>query len=328
MKKEIKPYKRLAAVFLGCLLAFALFGCGSGGDGEKADDSLLQDVVKGEEDTAGEVQSGGTGAGDGEMQAGADGSAAGAAEEPAGGKAADGIRVELSRVSERQMKNTDNMLLLRNRSQSVSVVIPGNQEAEDAINGFFADRWLSYGDTVVQYREAALATLAASRPEGAAEDTKGDWTGFELGLSYRVARADEQMISIVEDSYEYTGGAHRNSVRVAYNFDTRTGKRLTLADAASDLDEIRAESVRYMGEQIQKPEWEISVYDDYANHLEDVLTDGTWYTDAEGFHIICNASVIAGRAAGTLEFLLPYDEVDVIAEQYLPAPAVMDDRSE
>ena len=325
MKKEIRPYKRLAAVFLGCLLAFALFGCGRGGDGENADDSLLQDVMEGEEDAAGDGQNGGTDAEGGETQAGTDGSTAGAAEEPG----ADGIRVELSRVSERQMKNTDNMLLLRSRSQSVSVVIPGNQEAEDAINGFFADRWLSYGDTVAQYREAALATLAASRPEGAAEDAKRDWIGFALGLSYRVARADEQMISIVEDSYEYTGGEYRIFVRGAYFFDTRTGKRVTLADAASDLDEIRAESVRYMGEQIQKPEWEISVYDDYANHLEDVLTDGTWYTDAEGFHIICNASVIAGRAAGTIEFLLPYDEVDVIAEQYLPAPAaVTDDRSE
>ena len=115
---------------------------------------------------------------------------------------------------------------------------------------------------------------------------------------------------------------------MAYNFDSRTGERLTLADAASDLDEIRSESVRYMGEQIQKPEWEISVNDDYANHLEDVLTDATWYTDADGFHIICNASVIAGRAAGTFEFLLPYDEVDVIAEQYIPAPPAKDDRSE
>ena len=323
MKKKIRPYKRTLPLLLGCLLAFVLFGCGGEDSGGTEEDSLLQDVMEGEESGAGGSQAGESGAAGGE-----DGSAGAAADEQADSETADGIRVQVSRVSEQQTKNTDNMLLLRNRSQSVSVVIPDNQEAEEAVNGFFTDRRLSYGDTVAQYREAALATMAAGRPEQEAEGGNGEWTGFELGLTYRVARADEQMICIVEDSYEYTGGAHGNFVRVAYNFDSRTGERLTLADAASDLDEIRSESVRYMGEQIQKPEWEISVNDDYANHLEDVLTDATWYTDADGFHIICNASVIAGRAAGTFEFLLPYDEVDVIAEQYIPAPPAKDDRSE
>ena len=188
-----------------------LFGCGGEDSGGTEEDSLLQDVMEGEESGAGGSQAGESGAAGGE-----DGGAGAAADEQTDSETADGIRVQVSRVSEQQTKNTDNMLLLRNRSQSVSVVIPDNQEAEEAVNGFFTDRRLSYGDTVAQYREAALATMAAGRPEQEAEGGNGEWTGFELGLTYRVARADEQMICIVEDSYEYTGGAHGTFVRVAY----------------------------------------------------------------------------------------------------------------
>ena len=182
MKKKIRPYKRTLPLLLGCLLAFVLFGCGGEDSGGTEEDSLLQDVMEGEESGAGG------------SQAGESGGAGVAADEQADSETADGIRGQVSRVSEQQTKNTDNMLLLRNRSQSVSVVIPDNQEAEEAVNGFFADRRLSYGDTVAQYREAALATMAASRPEQEAEDGNGACIWYEYDVRGNKTK-EEQVIS-------------------------------------------------------------------------------------------------------------------------------------
>lgn len=234
-------------------------------------------------------------------------------------------------IREQRIKNRENETLLTMKSNAVSIVIPGNQEAEDAVNRFFADRHAVWRDTVEIYREMAEQDFERRRAmksedngeeDGSQEDSQGnpagpdDWNGYELDRIYSVMRADGEIISIVEDDYMYTGGDHGNAVRVAYNFDARTGERMTLEEVASDLDEIRQKSVAYLGEKLPESEAAAELFHDYTNHLEDILTDGTWYLDGNGFHVICNVSIITTDSAGILDFLLPYEEVDVVKERF------------
>lgn len=240
------------------------------------------------------------------------------------------MSVEVSEETEEEFTREDGILLLTSSVNNVIVHIPDNQEAEDAINAFFTEREHAYEDTVKEYCDMAREDLTWREEEG----LEDGWNGYGLGRTYSVARADISMISILEESYEYTGGAHPNATRVAYNFDAKTGKRLALADVASDFDEIRTESVRYLGEMLPESEYADMLFEDYANYLEDILTDATWYTDEDGFHIICNEYIITPHAAGILDFLLPYDEVDVVTKKYIPAEDVtkenklMDDQTE
>ena len=208
----------------------------------------------------------------------------------------------------------DEITLLTKESNDVHFVIPGNQHAEDKINEFFADRNAAFEDTIELYTDVVETAYEAWE---ATEDA-GEWKTYELGRKYSVKRLDEQMICIVEDSYVNAGTDRTSNVRVSYNFDTWTGSRLSLEEVADHLDEIRAESVQYMGEVLLEEEYQEILKQDYANHLEDVLTDSTWYTDEEGFHIICNEGIIASEKEGILEFVLPYDEADVVDEVYLP----------
>ncbi len=242
-----------------------------------------------------------------------------------------GVQAETSSIREQQIKNTDNETLLTMKANMIYVTVPGNQEAEDAINRFFADRYASWQDTVNTYREMAeqdFETWCAMKSEDNGEEGSsqeggqeeaigpGSWNSYELDRTYRVMRADEEIISIVEDDYEYTGGAHGNAVRVAYNFDAQTGKRMTLEEVASDLDEIRQKSVAYLGEKLPESKVAEELFGDYANHLEDILTDSTWYLDRNGLHVICNEYIITPHSAGILDFLLPYEEVDVVKERF------------
>ena len=221
--------------------------------------------------------------------------------------------VEVSEETEEQFKNDDGELLLTSTVNSVSVRIPDNQEAEDAVCTFFSDLSSAYDDTIEEYLGMAQEELSWRKEEGLTEG----WNGYGLGRAYSVARADEKMICIVETSYEYTGGAHPNSARVAYNFDTGSGARLALADITDDPDGLLAECAEYLREMLPESEYADMLFDDYANHLEDILTDATWYTDENGFHIICNEYIITPHAAGILDFVLLYEDV-AVAGRYLP----------
>lgn len=226
---------------------------------------------------------------------------------------ADEMSVEVSEETQEQFTNDNGELLLTSTVNNVSVHLPGNQEAETSVNSFFTDRSASYEDTIREYCDMAQEELTWRGEEGLSED----WEGYGLGRTYSVVRADEKMICILETSYEYTGGAHPNSACVAYNFDTGSGARLTLADVADDLDEIQNQSVEYLRETLPESEYADLLFDDYGNHLEDILTDATWYTDENGFHIICNEYIITPHAAGILDFVLPYEKT-AVSEKYIP----------
>ncbi len=343
-KRKGKKRMRFSAIFAAAFLtALMLSGCGRGDDAAKEQTAETQ--MAGQEE--GMDANGGI-----ETQEGA-------AEETEE-EIPEVLEAVVSETSVEDIATTGGVVLISSSVQDIHVTIPGNAAAADQINQFFADRKASFADTVEAYREIAqedleyraaqsgkedLAPTADAAKEG--QETEGDadkegsdpddWHAYELGISYSVKRVDEQMISIVEDSYEYTGGAHPNSVRVAYNFDTQTGERLKLEDVASDLDEIRTESIRYLGELLQDEEWQEVLFSDYQNHLEDILTDSTWYTDQDGFYMICNEYIITPHSEGILEFLLPYDEVDVVDKAYKPmadgdesdtGSETMDDQSE
>ncbi len=323
MKKGIVIKRLLGAGSLCLLLAAA--GCGAQGGAENGA-AVSGESAAGEEtaDTGNaadtqDTQAAGTGAekaADTEGAQGKDGSA-GSEDTDASKDSADmqeGVRAETGRIPERQWKDAQGRLLLTVNEGSVQISIPQNPAAEEAVNGFFKNRKQAAQDMIAEYRQMAQEDLALLGEE---EEALEYWMGYDLGWEYTVMRADEKMICIVEDSYEYTGGAHPNTVRCAYNFDTATGKQLSLEDIAKDLDTLRAESAAYMEERLQSPDYaDYLVFDDYRQHLDDILTDATWYTDEEGFHIICNEYIITPHAAGIFEFTLPYEEPDIVKEEY------------
>ncbi len=315
MEKEKKRAGNVRYIFVAVLCGLALAGCGKNTD------------VSYEADENAQESEAAAGAEDGEdMESEESGAEAPAPiEEPE-----EAVAVSLDETEEEELKNDAGVLLLTSRTNDILVSIPGNQEAEDAINLFFTDRRKAYLETQEEYLNMAreewetleTATKEPSAQSGPSANTQESGRpGYEPGREYSVKRADEQVLCIVEDCFEYIGGAHGNSWRVAYNFDTQTGERMGLEDVASDLDEIMAQSVEYLGEMLPESEYAEELFENYENDLADILTDSTWYTDEEGFHIICNEYIITPHAAGILDFVLPYEEVDVVTERYLPSEA-------
>ena len=103
------------------------------------------------------------------------------------------------------------------------------------------------------------------------------WGGYSVGKEYSIARADEKIISVVLDCYEFTGGAHPNSGRVAYTFDAQTGEKLSLEAVVKDLDEAQSVTTEFLTEKLAEQEQEEGMlFDDYQSYIQDILTDNTF----------------------------------------------------
>ena len=127
----------------------------------------------------------------------------------------------------------DEITLLTKKVNDISFQIPENEHAQEEINAFFEERNAAWEDTVALYVEVVEADYASWKEQ----EDGGEWKTHEIGRLYEVKRLDEQMLCVVEDTFVYTGGERTNYVRVAYNFDTWTGQRLSLEEAAAELDE-------------------------------------------------------------------------------------------
>ena len=93
-------------------------------------------------------------------------------------------------------------------------------------------------------RSEQLRSLYASFGEMASsEEEKEYFFGFSLYQSVSNGRTDEAVVSLIEDTYQYEGqAAHGNLYREGINFDSATGKKLTLSDIFYDYAAFAAEA--------------------------------------------------------------------------------------
>ena len=82
------------------------------------------------------------------------------------------------------------------------------------------------------------AYQAKADAQGAKDAQEEFWSPFENTSEYYVQRADDRILSVREDFYEYCGGVHGMYGTIGHVFDTQTGERMSLSDVISDTDAI------------------------------------------------------------------------------------------
>lgn len=158
------------------------------------------------------------------------------------------------------------------------------------LNEFYREE----GQSFVDYRKEIM--------ELAREDYHlGEYYSYDV--SYKVARADVNFISVVFESYEYTGGAHGYEQLFSYNYDVKNDMLISLDELAtkysyewSVIDRINAQA--------------------YALHHRGYISwDGLesldehqyqFYMTANGFTVYFNPYEYGPYADSIREFTLPY----------------------
>lgn len=179
----------------------------------------------------------------------------------------------------------------------------GEEQALTAVETF-NDQFEDWADV-----DGTLESLAASRERGSAGVGGNDasFPAYSLTLDCSVYQT-EKLISIAAEYYSYTGGAHPNTVLLAWNFDLTTGQFFNSAMLAADGQEflavVRDEIIR-QAEVPAENDAEVSYWEDY----QDIVADWDSYAvsfDEDGMRVAFSPYEIACYAAGPQIFELSY----------------------
>lgn len=144
-----------------------------------------------------------------------------------------------------------------------------------------------------------------SENKGAAKEADADRPGYTMDLSYSVAHADRNLVSVLFNHYSYTGGAHGMSGSAAYNYDLNRGAMLRLSDLFQPKSNylkvisdycIAALKKRDLGDEEQIRGGAGPKAENYSS----------WNITPQGLQITFDAYQVAAYAAGPQEVVVPY----------------------
>lgn len=187
-------------------------------------------------------------------------------------------------------------------------------EGYEALNGALA----SWNEQVQSQTEQAVEEIGGYAREFLEDPAMPDDMKQQASLPYKsegsasITRADQDVFSMRYDVSSYTGGAHGNYGVLGYNFDSRTGKELSLEDVISDREALYERLLelldeRYGAGQMLFEGYEETVRDEVFGHeVGGYPMSLTWTLGKDGMTVYFEQYVIAPYAAGLLTVEIPY----------------------
>lgn len=127
---------------------------------------------------------------------------------------------------------------------------------------------------------------------------------YNVTSQYDITYIEGNILSVVLTIYQYTGGAHGSSNKIAYNFDLNTGNYGVLNDFFGNnlsyrsiiLDKIKSEMIKEPGKY----------FSDSIKNLNGIPYNQNFYMDKDGVIVYFGEYEIAPYASGIPEFKIPY----------------------
>lgn len=127
---------------------------------------------------------------------------------------------------------------------------------------------------------------------------------FEAQLVYDVTYLCSCIISVYFDRYEYTGGAHGNTIRTSETWNLRSGGLIELPQLVRCLLDYKSYILSAVAAQIEK-EPEI-YFENYEELIAEAFNENSFYCRRKGIVVYYQQYEIAPYSSGIREFLLPY----------------------
>lgn len=180
--------------------------------------------------------------------------------------------------------------------------------AAETFNGQFQS-WAASDnfDEVADWAEEAQASQAE------AGEAAGAWTPYALELNCSVYQT-KQLVSVRAEYYSYMGGAHPNTVLLAWNFDLGTGQfftpELLAADGQAFSQAVTEELIRQSQETAAS--YDMTPEDFFWSNYEEILAGWSSYAvsfDETGMTVGFSPYELAAYAAGAQIYHLDYDQI-------------------
>lgn len=131
---------------------------------------------------------------------------------------------------------------------------------------------------------------------------------YEVILDYTITFNDDYIVSLFYDQYEFTGGAHGNTIRTSQTWDLCIGKQLPLSYFYPDNPNYVTEILREINNQIK---YQIEAgnnyyFDNYCELVLETFKLENYYLTPGGIVVYFQQYDIAPYSSGIREFYLPF----------------------
>lgn len=134
---------------------------------------------------------------------------------------------------------------------------------------------------------------------------------FEAISQYNITYNENHIVSLYSDQYEFTGGAHGNTIRTSQNWDLRIGKQLPLSYFFPDnpyyIIDILKEINNQIREQIQAGT--NYYFDNYCELVLDTFSLQSYFLNPNSIAIYFQHYDIAPYSSGIPVFYIPYKNI-------------------
>lgn len=215
--------------------------------------------------------------------------------------------VELETVSLKREMSHEGIPVLSISVSVPRIVRPVRPAAAKRINRYYRHACKVF----LRYCETHLYKLAVEEFEGALANSF-PFRKFDAVFTYTVTWNQDCVLSLYTDSYEYTGGAHGNTVRYADTWDLNTGYPLPIAAFFPHGAPWRKRLIAGAAKQAEAgiAAGEAMYFDDYKKLLVKHFNSQNFYLVSEGLAVYYQLYTVAPYVEGIVSFSMPFDEVE------------------
>ena len=161
-----------------------------------------------------------------------------------------------------------------------------------------------------QYRTYCRTTLYQMAAEQYHDSVENGYPvrEFEAQQDFTVTCQKDCTLSLSFERYEYTGGAHGNTVRRSDSWDLRNGNRITLAQLFPESMDYRTYLIKAIQAEIAEEiaGGENPYFENYEENVANNFHENDFYLTPEGLVIYFQLYEIAPYSSGIREFTIPY----------------------
>ena len=196
----------------------------------------------------------------------------------------------------------EDVLMLSLTMDYFKVRLPDGSPVETAINSRIqmqVDDLYNYASTTLY--ENAVETYQYTQEEGFPFNPYGS------GVQYKVTYNQECYLSMYRDVYEYTGGAHPNTLRYSDTWNLRTGMMVPLSSYFPVGFHYQQFLLALIIKQADKVmEQEQIFFEDYRKLIVEKFNPQSYYLSPCGLVIYYQQYDIAPYATGIVTFTIPF----------------------
>ena len=196
----------------------------------------------------------------------------------------------------------ENTLMLSLENHYIKVRLPEGGPTETAINSRIqmqVEDLNRYASTTLY--ENAVETYLYTQQEGF------PFNPYGAGLYYKVTYNQDCYLSMYRDQYEYTGGAHPNTLRYSDTWNLRLGSVVPLSSFFPPGFNYQQFLTALIIRQADKVMAQEPIYfEDYRKLIVERFNPQSYYLSPCGLVIYYQQYDIAPYATGIVEFTIPY----------------------